>query len=111
MADAYLQKIVKIIDNLYSSGPGSSAGSSSGASVGMGASSVISEATSISSLAREISASIEREFAAAMEAAATLYKGSISHSTLLNVQGDQDNIGCGAVPAVCLPSIWKLLPN
>jgi hypothetical protein len=87
MADAYLQQIVKIIGNLnlYSSGSGSSAGSSSGASVGMGASSVISEATSISSLTREICASIEREFAAAMEAAATLlaYKGSISHSTLM----------------------------
>jgi len=81
MADAYMQKIVKIIDNLYTSGSGSSAGSSSGASVGMGASSVISEGTSVSSLPREIGDTIAREFASAMEAAATLYKGSISHGT------------------------------
>ncbi len=47
----------------------------------MGASTVISEGTSVSSLPREVGDSIVREFASAMEAAATLYKGSISHGT------------------------------
>ena len=84
MAAMYMQRIEKILDSVFSSGSGSSAGSSSGGSVGMGASSVLSDAPGAPRLPKEVSSTIERDFAAAPEAVAAQYKSSINSTTAIS---------------------------
>ena len=81
MADGYAAQIMRLLDAQFSgaSGSGSCTGSSGG-STGVGASStsVLAEVPGIPALPRDVTATLERGFAEAMEHVLTAHKGSIT---------------------------------